>query len=251
MTEPFDKLPRRLADKVECGDLTLHDLGLLAFIRARVNWRTGEYAATIQELKRASRWPGGREYLRQRLHVLRGAGELSFDSQQGQRRPWVFRVPSEGRPRIGTTSNFADVPDLEVTSNANDAPDAAGDVQHGHHGGDKLPAGGPYIEEERKKTTSGGDGATPSPSAKDLVSLYVREARARGVEPPRRSVGQAARIIAELIAEGFTPYLIAQAIELMLDRDRGPSALPSFLMEAQRHPQIPGIGTLYGSHGEC
>ena len=81
-------------------------------------------------------------------------------------------------------------------------------------------------------------GSSPARSTQALVAHFVDEARERGVEPPKRMIGQVARYSKQLLDEG-QPYDRVQAgIDLMLDKGLPiPSQLASFVMQAALPPR--------------
>jgi hypothetical protein len=75
------------------------------------------------------------------------------------------------------------------------------------------------------------------PPAQVLVAFFVDRMREVGVEPPRRLVGQVARQVGELVAEGQPVEAIAGALALLAEkRHLGPGALPSLIPEAVAGP---------------
>lgn len=74
--------------------------------------------------------------------------------------------------------------------------------------------------------------AAAQPSGGDLVKFFVDESRARGSDPPRRVIGQVAKLTGELLTEGIPPDRVRAGLVLMLDKRLHPSTLPSMVHEA-------------------
>lgn len=93
-------------------------------------------------------------------------------------------------------------------------------------------AGEPSGNHQRTASTSGGAaaGGTPPPSAKELVADYVAACAKR---PPSKLVGQVAREVADLIADGTDPDDIAGGLARLAHLGINPTVLPSLVAEHQ------------------
>jgi hypothetical protein len=77
----------------------------------------------------------------------------------------------------------------------------------------------------------------PASGAQDLVAHFVDRYRECGEPAPRRLVGHVARQVGELLRDGVSPPTIARALDLMLDKEVGPSVLPALVHEARSGPR--------------
>lgn len=96
----------------------------------------------------------------------------------------------------------------------------------------------------------------PNGSAQKIVAYFIDKSRSDGSEPPKRITGQAAKLIGELVAEGFEPDQIRRGIDTLLERGLHPAALPSTvhaagLRRAHAPPaqRITGWRWVRGTHG--
>jgi hypothetical protein len=191
------RLPRADTEALERREITLQDFGLAAFIRAKVDHRTGSYIATLGDLQGASGFPGKTtENLRQRLGLLKKAGLTCFDDPKpGQRAPWIFRHPVAPEPPndLRVTSKLAAPSQLEVT-----AKDKTPEHDVSPHQESDLPS--PTLqpplarekeEEEIRRVCAlsvselgAADGGT---EARDAARSQRSERETEGVAPPRTS----------------------------------------------------------------
>jgi hypothetical protein len=89
----FAKLPRALAQATAEAQLDVYDLGILAFIIAASDWRTNQYVSpSLRALKDNLDWPYKEDSLRKRLVRLRELTWLEFESTQGKRTAYLFRL---------------------------------------------------------------------------------------------------------------------------------------------------------------
>jgi hypothetical protein len=79
---------------------------------------------------------------------------------------------------------------------------------------------------EPKPLPSGG--ASPPPSAQRIVGAFLDWDAARGGHLTRRTIGQLAKAIADLLAEGVPEEAVKRALVAWRDRDQHPSSLHSF-----------------------
>lgn len=79
-----------------------------------------------------------------------------------------------------------------------------------------------------------GDG---KPTAQDLVARYVNSVRAEGAPCPKRCIGMMAKAVKELLDEDVDPYVIARAIDLLVERRLHPWSLHSVIFEAAAGPR--------------
>jgi hypothetical protein len=130
----FEKLPREAAEALRRGELSFKSHGLLTYIIGSIDWKRGDYARKLTALMEDVDWEWTDQHLRNELADLKSAGWIDFESKQGQRSPYCFRLgrrilealtsgglpaplPTDFQP--GTPSQF------EVTSNDLSAIDAA------------------------------------------------------------------------------------------------------------------------------
>lgn len=82
------------------------------------------------------------------------------------------------------------------------------------------------------------------PVGQTLVAYYVDQARERGAtNVPRRIVGQAAKLIGELVADGTPPEQIQAGIRKVLDKGLNVATLPSCVLEASLAPRAVAKGS--------
>src|SRR5262245_4817400 len=68
--ERWSRVPRRLHDALEAGEISAAGFLLRAFLIGKVNHRTGVYRATLADLHSATAWPWKREHLRRECQRL-------------------------------------------------------------------------------------------------------------------------------------------------------------------------------------
>jgi hypothetical protein len=87
-TEPFGRLPNRLADALALGELTLWGFTILAWLELRTNYRLTLpcWIGTVREMHQAMDWPHSEQHLAKELRRLRADGWVSYEVAPGSRR---------------------------------------------------------------------------------------------------------------------------------------------------------------------
>ena len=80
---------------------------------------------------------------------------------------------------------------------------------------------------------------TREANAQSLTRYFVDRSREFGSDPPKRVVGQVARLLGELAGEGYDDETLEAAVRLLLERRLHPSTLPTLILEAQAGPPAP------------
>lgn len=145
MTPPFAQVVLALSDALNRRDLTFPQFGLAAFLALDADWRTGEAVYTLRALTDAVAWPWGPDKLLDDLKALRRAGWIEFDSRQGQRKPYVFRVTTKlvrGRAASGATSDRNPPSPPEVSSGDRKLDNPEGDGAEPDRAHVRPPAAG-------------------------------------------------------------------------------------------------------------
>jgi hypothetical protein len=87
-TEPFGRLPNRLADELALGEITFWGFAIIAWLELRTNYRElmPSWIGTVRDLHRAMDWPHSEQHLAKELRELRAGGWISYDVKPGSRR---------------------------------------------------------------------------------------------------------------------------------------------------------------------
>jgi hypothetical protein len=88
----FARIPARLFDELEAGQITFAGLALRAFLIEKTNHRTGQYSTTLSALRDQVGWRQGDQQLRDELRALEP--DFRVDSAQGRPR-WTFLVQAD------------------------------------------------------------------------------------------------------------------------------------------------------------
>jgi hypothetical protein len=122
--EPFEKIPRRLADAMEDGELSDRQAAFLLFIWLRRNHLTNKLRVTTARLKEQRPEYGSAATLVRDLHALHEAGWLEFAPRPGQRKPHDLRLGWRALGEEPPSAAQRPLHDLCTTS-APSAPDSA------------------------------------------------------------------------------------------------------------------------------
>jgi hypothetical protein len=89
--ERFTRIPRRFHDALRRDDVNARQYLLGCYLAGEVDFRTGEIALTLDALTDGVGWDWSQDTLLRDLKALRPTW-LDFETRQGQRRPYVFRL---------------------------------------------------------------------------------------------------------------------------------------------------------------
>lgn len=91
---------------------------------------------------------------------------------------------------------------------------------------------------EGRGDVEGGGGvarAERAPTARDIVARWVDQ---HDEKPPKRIIGQVAQQVGEMLHEGIDPDTLIRGLVAWTSKGLAPSALPSFVHEAQNRPRL-------------
>lgn len=92
-----------------------------------------------------------------------------------------------------------------------------------------------YPSRARTRSASVSEGLTSEePQTQELMAHFCERVTKNGDKLPSRVRGQTASEIKRLVNEGIEPRHIRRAVELLADKGKHPSILPSLVLEAQR-----------------
>jgi hypothetical protein len=92
----FTPIPRRFHDALRRGDVNARQFLLGCYIAGEVDFRTGEVALTLDAVIGGVGWEWSEDTLLRDLKALRTVW-IDFETRQGQRRPYVFRLTGLAR----------------------------------------------------------------------------------------------------------------------------------------------------------
>lgn len=122
----FARIPARLLEELEAGEITFAGFALRVYLIGRTNHHTGRHVTTLAALRDLLAWPWSDQKLRNELRDL----EPDFHVERGQgRNRWTFHVLADdfGLDPAELQSDFTpETPsDFEVTSNGEGPAEAA------------------------------------------------------------------------------------------------------------------------------
>jgi hypothetical protein len=124
--ERFGRIPLRVADALEQGDIDLAEFALLCWFESRANHRKNppELIATAARIMDAVAWEWSDETLRRKMIHLKDDEWIDYDVKPGSRKPYVIRLlksrvdgdlePTSTRPPHEL--HIGGPPDVELTS---------------------------------------------------------------------------------------------------------------------------------------
>lgn len=90
-TDTFEKVPHRIRDALEEGELTPDQFLLLVYIILKVNHVTGKATLSLPAIEKAIGWHKSTEWLRKTLRSLEEKGWLTVEKQFRGSSAYVFR----------------------------------------------------------------------------------------------------------------------------------------------------------------
>lgn len=112
--EPFVRVPRRLFDAMQRGELSPTSFAVLAVLVDEADRLNGTAAFTLARLADRLSWEWGTEWLRRQLVGLRADGWIAYESKPGQRKP--YRIELRRAALLTSTASGEPRRDLHPTS---------------------------------------------------------------------------------------------------------------------------------------
>jgi hypothetical protein len=138
----FERLPREVAEALRRGDLSFRQHGLLTYIIGSIDWSRGDYARTLAAFAADVDFPESDETLRTDLKALKDGGWIAFESKQGQRSAYHFRLGPRIPKSIELPEDFQKMTpsNLEVTSKHGGNSNGATPHHEGDSASSRLPS---------------------------------------------------------------------------------------------------------------
>jgi hypothetical protein len=102
----FERLPRDVAESLRRDEISFRQHGLLTYIIGSIDWTRGDLARKLEVLHVEIDFRDSVETLRTDLDHLRKLEWLEYESKQGQRSPYCFRLGPRVFESLGLPEDF-------------------------------------------------------------------------------------------------------------------------------------------------